>query len=311
MERKEYSIGQFSVITRLTVKAIRFYHEKGVLTPARVDDATGYRYYDAASIERARIVATLRRLEFSVEEIANIVRECREDEDAAVFLRRKAEEIQRKIRHLRRLERDLTQILASVETEYTGGIIMNVERKSIPATLAVTIRYTGRYDEIGPRIGLLFRLCGRWGAGRPFGLHWNSEYRETDADVEACLELKSGSEDAAVRSVERFLKGPLTTPVEGGRGGTTSGGDRIAVRTIPPADVLALEHIGGYDTLSPSYRAILDEIVKQGLTSTVPSREVYIKGPGMIFRGNPARYRTEIRMPIARAREDAEGNAPP
>ena len=114
-----------------------------------------------------------------------------------------------------------------------------------------------------------------------------------------------------MRSVERFLKGPLATPVEGGRSGTTSGGDRIAVRTIPSADVLALEHIGGYDTLSPSYRAILDEIVKQGLTSTVPSREVYIKGPGMIFRGNPARYRTEIQMPIARAREDVEGDAPP
>lgn len=301
MDRTEYSIGQFSIITRLTVKAIRFYHEKGILMPARVDGATGYRYYDAASVERARIVATLRRLEFSIEEIVEIVRECREDEDAVLFVRRKAEEIRRRIHHLRKLERDLTQILASAETQHRGGDTMDIENRSIPAILAATIRYTGRYDEIGPRIGLLFRLCGRWAAGRPFGLYWNPEYREADADIEACLELKSGSEEASMRSVERFLKSPLTESVEGGRGGVTTTGDRIAIRTVPPVDVFALEHVGGYDTLGASYRTILDEISTRGLTPAVPLREVYIKGPGMVFRGNPARYRTEIQVPVVRA----------
>ncbi len=303
MDRTEYSIGEFSVIARLTVKAIRFYHEKGILVPARVDEATGYRYYDAASVERARIVTTLRRLEFSVEEIANIVRECREDEDAAVFLRRKTEDIHRKIQHLRTLERDLTQILAFVDAQHVGEKIMNIEERTIPAISAVTIRYTGRYDQIGPRIGLLFRLCGRWVAGRAFGLYWNLEYREGDADIEACLALKVGSEENATRSMERFLKKSLDEAVEGGYSGVAPSGDRLAVRTIPAVDVLAAEHIGGYDTLGGSYREILDELAARGLTRALPSREVYIKGPGMIFRGNPARYRTEIQMPISRVGE--------
>ena len=298
MNHEEYSIGEFSIITRMTVKAVRFYHEKKILIPSRIDPETGYRYYNATSVERARIVVTLRRLEFSVDEIADIVAECQEDEDAVVFLRRKEEEIHRKIRHLRKLEGDLKQILANVEARHIGERTVNIEEKTIPAITAITIRYIGRYDEIGPRIGLMYRLCGRWVEGRAFGLYRNAEYRDGNADIEACLALKIGSEENAARSVERFLKKSLDDPVEGGHSGVAPSGDRLAVRTIPAVDVLAAEHIGGYDILGESYREILNEFSARGLTRTVPSRELYIKGPGMIFRGNPARYRTEIQMPI-------------
>jgi DNA-binding transcriptional MerR regulator len=61
-----FSIGEFSKITGFSVKTLRFYHEKGVLLPSCVDDETGYRYYDHACAERARIVGELRRMEFPV-----------------------------------------------------------------------------------------------------------------------------------------------------------------------------------------------------------------------------------------------------
>jgi hypothetical protein len=41
-----FSIGQFSRITGLTIKTIRLYHERGILSPGKVDPATGYRYFD-------------------------------------------------------------------------------------------------------------------------------------------------------------------------------------------------------------------------------------------------------------------------
>lgn len=43
-------------------------------------------------------------------------------------------------------------------------------------------------------------------------------------------------------------------------------------------------------------RGILEEIRRRGLTPKTPSREVYLKGPGMFFRGNPDRYLTEIQV---------------
>jgi DNA-binding transcriptional MerR regulator len=51
-----YSIGEFSQVTGLSVKTLRFYHERGILIPSSVDDATGYRFYDAAKVEKARVI---------------------------------------------------------------------------------------------------------------------------------------------------------------------------------------------------------------------------------------------------------------
>ncbi len=67
-----FSIGEFSKITGLTVKSLRFYHEQNLLAPTAVDDQTGYRYYDAEKIGPARVIAQLRELEFSLSEIAEI-----------------------------------------------------------------------------------------------------------------------------------------------------------------------------------------------------------------------------------------------
>jgi len=56
------TIGEFARAARLSPKALRLYDELGLLTPARVDPASGYRLYEPGQLERARLVAWLRRL---------------------------------------------------------------------------------------------------------------------------------------------------------------------------------------------------------------------------------------------------------
>ena len=60
---KEISIGEFARRSRLSLKALRLYDERGVLVPARVDQASGYRYYDTAQLDDARLVVMLRQLQ--------------------------------------------------------------------------------------------------------------------------------------------------------------------------------------------------------------------------------------------------------
>ena len=55
-------IGAFARSARLSPKALRLYDELGLLRPAFVDPASGYRFYDPAQLEQARLVAWLRRL---------------------------------------------------------------------------------------------------------------------------------------------------------------------------------------------------------------------------------------------------------
>ena len=67
------SIGEFSQTARLTVKTLRYYHELGILVPARVDETTGYRYYNEASYEKASAIAALKELGFSLTEVKSIL----------------------------------------------------------------------------------------------------------------------------------------------------------------------------------------------------------------------------------------------
>ena len=60
---EEVSIGEFARRSRLSLKALRLYDERGVLVPSRVDPASGYRYYDTAQLDEARLVVMLRQLQ--------------------------------------------------------------------------------------------------------------------------------------------------------------------------------------------------------------------------------------------------------
>ena len=71
MER--LSIGEFSASSGLSPKALRLYQELGLLEPAAVDADTGYRSYELAQLERAHLIALLRRIVLPLAEIKAIL----------------------------------------------------------------------------------------------------------------------------------------------------------------------------------------------------------------------------------------------
>src|ERR1700759_522613 len=70
---KEISIGEFARRSRLSLKALRLYDERGVLVPARVDQASGYRYYDTAQLDDARLVVMLRQLQVPLAAVKDLL----------------------------------------------------------------------------------------------------------------------------------------------------------------------------------------------------------------------------------------------
>ncbi|MGW1296847.1 MerR family transcriptional regulator [Streptomyces sp. NPDC002533] len=67
------TIGEFARLSRLSAKALRRYDELGLLRPALVDPVNGYRYYDPAQVEGARLVAWLRRIGMPLNRIGRVV----------------------------------------------------------------------------------------------------------------------------------------------------------------------------------------------------------------------------------------------
>ena len=63
-----YTIGEVAHAFGMSKNALRYYEEKGILSPA-VDPESGYRYYDDASMHRMGSIKKLRNLGFSIEEI--------------------------------------------------------------------------------------------------------------------------------------------------------------------------------------------------------------------------------------------------
>ncbi|NES14512.1 MULTISPECIES: MerR family transcriptional regulator [Micromonospora] len=68
------TIGAFARAARLTPKALRLYDELGLLAPAAVDPHSGYRYYEPAQLDRARLIAALRRAGMPLAEIHTVCR---------------------------------------------------------------------------------------------------------------------------------------------------------------------------------------------------------------------------------------------
>ena len=266
-----YRIGEFSRITGLSVKTLRFYHERGLLVPAVVDSQSGYRHYDAADLERARVIIALRELEFSLEEIAEIVARHDDESDMVELLEEQRARIRSNVRRERDLLSKLDRIIRREKEarEAMATTSAEVQEKDLPPMLVAGIRMRGRYEEIGKGFARLGRRVGRWIGGKPLCLHHDCEHHEEDADFEACFPLRKAVE------------------AEG-----------IDVRELPGGRFVSLIHVGPYPELGRSYARAFDHANERGYRILRPTREVYIKGPGMIFRGNPRRYVTEILLPI-------------
>ena len=261
-----FSIGEFSRASGLTVKTLRFYHDEKLLEPASIDPQTGYRYYAPAQLERARTIVFLRALEIPLEQI----REMLSSEDYLGALEKHRSILGQRIRHLRGVVRSLDSFLQQEGHAAMTPISTDVQEKTLPAQLIAGVRMKGKYSDCGQGFSRIGRAFGRYIAGPCFLLHYDTEYKETDADFEACMPLKRADK----------------------------GADGVSVRELPGIKCVCLIHKGPYDQLGPSYARAFKYVKEKGYTVLSPTREVYIKGPGMFLKGNPKNYVTEIQLPI-------------
>ena len=183
---EEVSIGEFARRSRLSVKALRLYDELGVLVPARVDEASGYRYYDVAQLEAARLVAMLRQLDLPLAAIRELLA-C-DPVDAA----------ERIATHWREVEsvHDARRELADYLVNRLSGkrsVMYEVATREIPERSLLCLK--GNVDEQGAwALGKEFiavlrerplpKMEGREGA--MFTIYWGEVSADSDGPVEMC-----------------------------------------------------------------------------------------------------------------------------
>ncbi|HBK59780.1 MAG TPA: MerR family transcriptional regulator, partial [Firmicutes bacterium] len=90
-------IGDFSRLSLVSVKTLRYYDELGLLKPSRVHDFTGYRYYTAEQLPRLNRILALKDLGLSLEQIGVLLNKEVSSEELRGMLRLKQAEVQGRI----------------------------------------------------------------------------------------------------------------------------------------------------------------------------------------------------------------------
>lgn len=265
-------IGDFSSLSQVSVKTLRFYDEMGLLCPSRIDAVSGYRYYSVDLLPRLHRILALKDLGFSLDQIARLLDEnVTVDQLKGMLLLREAEQQVRVLEEQNRLAR-LRARLSLIDKENTMS--NDVVTKEVPPQWIASLREViPSYPAVGRLYGVVAEaLRPNLPTGIPVAIWHDLEFKEKDVDAEAGF----------------YLKQPL--PLAPGN---------VKIHELPSATVASVIHKGAYNRLSESYDALLRWIGTNGYRVAAPIRELYLQN-SMPVRQDDESYVTEIQVPIAK-----------
>jgi DNA-binding transcriptional MerR regulator len=189
------SIGEFSRRSRLSMKALRLYERRGLLVPATVDEANGYRRYRASQLPTARLIAMLRRLDMPLAEVGAVI--AAPEPRAGDLVREYWESTERRVAGQRELARHLQIRLAGAEGSYE---MFEVQEREVPEQLLLTEQRHIRVPELstwmGSAFGRLERSAERFGGitGPALAIFHGEVNDDSDGPVEVAVPIEPGND---------------------------------------------------------------------------------------------------------------------
>jgi DNA-binding transcriptional MerR regulator/effector-binding domain-containing protein len=265
------SIGDFARMTHLSVKALRHYHELGLLEPDAVDPSSGYRFYTAEQVPSAQVIRRLRDLEMPLDEVRSVL-------DAPDVPTRNAAIVV----HLGRMEEQLANTRETVTGLRTlleaPPLRLPVEFRSIPAATTLAVSDVVTVAE--------------------FGSWWGAAFAELfDAVRRSGLEVTAPP--GALYPGELFEQevGRMTAFVPVADAPDQPG--RVRPVTVPAVEAAVAVHAGSMGELDQTYAALGTEVAERGVIGVEgPIREYYLVS--VFDTDDEARHRTEVAWPVFR-----------
>jgi DNA-binding transcriptional MerR regulator len=263
------SIGDFSRMTFLSVKALRHYHDVGLLAPAEIDPDTGYRRYDVAQVPRAQVIRRLRELGMPIEDVRAVV------EAPDVQARNAAISA-----HLRRMESELEHTRATVES------LRLLLDEDAPPPIAVEYRTIGPMETIAIRDHVDYAAMFDW---------LDVSLTELRSSVEQTGAQRAGV-DTALYSNELLEEEhgeivaliPVTATVEPV--------GRIEAVGLPAVEYAIAVHRGSIENLDRTYAALGAIVAERAIGVQGPIREEYLVGA--FETPDETQHVTEIGWPV-------------
>lgn len=268
-------IGEFSKLSRVSVRMLRHYDDLGLLKPAEIDRFTDYRYYREDQLPIVCRITALKDMGFSLADIVRILAVYDDREKLEKFFAVRD-------RELRLLAADTAQKLALLDTarkrlRKEGPMKYDVTVKTIPERYAAAVRMTiPCYEDENTAWQVLCRetaplrlipaepcLCG---ASFP-----DQEYREKDVDVEIWKTVKGRYPDT----------------------------EHVRFRTLPAVTAACCTFQGGYEQVTEACACIASWVRDNGWTFDGTMFNIYHVSPHETQ--DPSQYVTEVCFPVRRS----------
>ena len=265
-------IGEFSKLSRVSVRMLRHYDEIGLLKPAQIDRFTDYRYYREDQLPIMGRITSLKDMGFALADIAKIL-------DAYDDPERLERYFAARQRELEQLSQDTARKLTLLDTarkrlRKEESMNYNVTLKTIPERYAATFQtIIPRYEDEGTIWSTLVSetaplniaeadpcLCGV--------TFLDGEYKETDVEVMAWKTVKGHYPDT----------------------------EHVRFRTLPAVTVASCTFKGSYAQINDVYAAVAAWIDANGYENDGPLFNIYHVSPHETT--NPDEFVTEACYPV-------------
>lgn len=267
-------IGDFSRLSRVSIKALRLYDEMGLLKPVDVDRFTGYRYYEFDQLPRLYRILALKDLGFSLEEIGRLLEAELSAEQMRGMLKLRQAEIRQRVEEeaarLERVELWLRQIEQEDSVSKYDVVIKKIEPYKVASVRGVVPTPPDQRSLWDELMAHLQQNNARM-KGPPMALYHDPEFQEQDWDIEVVMPLES----------------------------EIAPSQRVKVYDLPGVEKMAcIVHTGPFATILEAYDALAKWIDENGYHIVGPGRELNLRLPDKLGDQHDPNTVNELQYPV-------------
>ena len=266
LEQNLMPIGRFSKACRLSIKALRYYDEQGLLKPAYIDPDTSYRYYGRHQAREAIMINMLRDIDIPVSRIKLVLQA--KPIDLVKLLNQEQQRLSNELQQ-RQLALQSIQRLANAGEVFPYKVNIRHESSHTVAKLTMQSDASNMIKDGGYLINKLYDKLQKAGLDYKDPVMCINEDpdKQENIVVHACI----GVDESLPKSFD------------------------VDIITVPSCLVAWLDHYGAYEELGLAYHALSAWVQEHGHTQHDAMREIYLNDPAITPTD---KLHTQVLMPL-------------
>lgn len=263
-------IGEFSRLAMVTVKTLRFYEEKGLIKPKKVDDQTGYRYYETEQIYNIHEIMALKQAGLSIIEIKKVL----SGQDVSKILNNRKNELEKNLKHIQEQSLRITRLIKQLKENEM--IEFKAVVKEIPEySVFYGIKKLKGFQELTPFILSLGQECK------------NNNPNLKCITPDYCFVCYLDEEFTDVNFTAMYAQAVEKMGKES---------KNVKFKSAPAITAVSVMVKGDYSNLPLGYAFAMKWLKENGYKITDKPRECYLDG--VWNKNNVDDYLTEIQIPV-------------